>query len=264
MAGFFGMFDHAKPGKGVPKDERPKGRFVHFWKLFIRKFWRLIQLNLLYLLFCLPVVTIGPATAGATVVLRNLANEEPVFMFSDFWDGFKKNWKQSLVYSILFLAFGAMMLVSIQFYSYNAKTYAWMYALAGLSMFGLFLLVLMSFYAMLMIVTLQLPLPAILKNAAILAFLCLKTNLLTLLFTGLLGAASVLLFPYSILPVLLLVPAWSGFIICYNSYPGIKKYAIDPYYAGQKATSPEGAGGTESDTGTIDAVFREPAPKEED
>ena len=51
MAGFLGMGNFQKPGKGVKKEEPEKKRFFQFFDLFFRKITRLIQLNLLYLLF---------------------------------------------------------------------------------------------------------------------------------------------------------------------------------------------------------------------
>lgn len=237
MAGFFGLFDYTKPGKGVRKDEPQKHRFFYFFELFFRKFWTLIRLNLLYLLFCIPVVTVGPATAGMTYVLRNMANEQPVFLFSDFWDAFRANWKQSGLYSLLLVVCTILIGISLRFYSLNAPQVMWMYIPVVLVLFMALMLVFMSYYAMLMIVTLELSLKDILKNAAILAIVCLKANVLTLVFTALLGLATFLLFPYSILMVLFLVPAMLGFIICYNAYPGIQKYAIDPFLAREEESS---------------------------
>lgn len=234
MAGFFGLFDYSKPGKGVRKDEPQKPRFLYFWELYFRKFWKLCQLNLLYVLFCLPVVTIGPATAGFVYVLRNMSNEQPIFLFSDFWDSFKANWKQSLAYSILMAVCAVVVSVSVQFYTANSGQYGWMIVPAALTLFVGLILILMSFYVMLMIVTLDLPLKAILKNAAILSIVCIKTNLLTLFFTAVLVFACILFPVIGFLLFLVIMPATIGFIICFNSYPGIKRYAIDPFYQKQE------------------------------
>lgn len=231
MAGFFGFFDYSKPGKGVAKDEPVKPRFLLFWELFFRKFWKLIQLNLLYIAFCLPIVTIGPATAGFIYVLRNMANEQPVFLFSDFWDGFKNNLLQSFVYSLILAICSIILSVSWQFYAGNAAVMPWMYIPLMLCAMLTMLFIFMSFYVFLMIVTLELPLRLILKNAAILSIVCLKTNVLTLLFVGLIVLATYVFLPVSALVFIVIVPALIGFIVCFNSYQGIKKYAIDPYLA---------------------------------
>jgi uncharacterized membrane protein YesL len=262
LAGFFGLFDYSKPGKGVRKDEPKGSRFMYFWKLFFRKFWRLCQLNLLYTLFCVPVIAVGllvvsllggdpwnmlywliliplvafcPANAGMTYVLRNLATEQPVFMFSDFWDAVKTNWKQSTLYCLLMTFCSIVVVVSVQFYNMNSGMHSWMFLPAALCIFIGLMLYLMSFYVMLMIVTLDLPFRAIIKNSFILAVLCIKANLLTLLFTGILIVATALFFPLTLVFMAFCVPAWIGFIVCYNSYPGIQKYAIDPFLEQQEA-----------------------------
>lgn len=56
MAGFFGLFDFAKPGKGVEKDAPEKHPFFLFFELVWRKFGRLILLNLIFFIVILPLV----------------------------------------------------------------------------------------------------------------------------------------------------------------------------------------------------------------
>lgn len=239
MAGLFGFFDYTRPGKGVSRDEPQKPRFLLFWELFFRKFWKLVQLNLLYIAFCLPIVTIGPATAGFTYVLRNMVNEKPVFLFSDFWDGFKSNFLQSIMYSVLAVVCSVLLWVALRFYMLNSAAVSWMYAPLALCMMMALLFVFMSFYVFLMIVTLDLPLRLILKNAAILSVVCLKTNFLTLLFVGLILFLSFIIPPLGAMIFIFITPALIGFIICFNSYQGIKKYAVDPYLESQKRDASE-------------------------
>jgi uncharacterized membrane protein YesL len=241
MAGFFGLFDYSRPGKGVSKDEPQKPRFLHFWELFFRKFWKLIQLDLLFIAFCLPLVTVGPAVAGFTYVLRNMATERPVFLFSDFWDGFKNNLLQSFIYSLMLLAASVVISVSWGFYQANLGLSQFMIIPLALCGMLALLAVFTSFYIPLMIVTLDLKLFAIIKNAAILSLVCLKSNLLTLFFAALILAASVLaslLFPFAAFLLVCIVPAMLGFMICYNSFPGVKRYVIDPFIARNPAGEP--------------------------
>ena len=54
MAGFFGLFDYNKPGKGVNKGEPQKKGIARFFELFFRKFWNYLKLNLLYGVTCIP------------------------------------------------------------------------------------------------------------------------------------------------------------------------------------------------------------------
>ncbi|MDR2931648.1 MAG: YesL family protein [Oscillospiraceae bacterium] len=239
MAGFFGLFDYTKPGKGVRKDEPKQSHFVHFFVLVQRKFWKLIQLNLLFVLFCIPIVTIGPAVAGMTYVLRNYANERPVFLFSDFWDAFKSNLKQSLIYELIFAAVAVPLYVAWQFYFLNASEHAWMYAAAALVLILAVIFIFANFYIFLMIVTLDLPLKAIIKNGLIMSAICFKSNIFTLIFVAVTMFALWYVYFLGYLIYLLIGFAFIGFIIVYNSYRGVQKYSIDPYLAAQAETRDE-------------------------
>ena len=88
------------PGPGVPKRERQKNSFFEFFDIYFTKFWKLLELNALYFACCLPIVTIGAATAGFTYVLKNIVAGKQIFVFHDFFKGFKNNWKMG---SLLFL-----------------------------------------------------------------------------------------------------------------------------------------------------------------
>ncbi len=59
MPGIFGFFDYTKEGKGVYPDEPPRGPVVGFLSILGRKFWKIIQINLMYLLFSLPVIFVA-------------------------------------------------------------------------------------------------------------------------------------------------------------------------------------------------------------
>ena len=54
---------------------------------------------LIWLIPCLAIT--GPFTAGLSYVTRNWARDEHAFIWSDFKDALKANWKQSLVVSVI-------------------------------------------------------------------------------------------------------------------------------------------------------------------
>ena len=61
-----------------------------------------VSLVATWLLFLAPCIFItGPFNAGITYVLRNWARDEHSFVFSDFKDAVKANWKQALVISLI-------------------------------------------------------------------------------------------------------------------------------------------------------------------
>lgn len=59
MAGIFGFFDYNKPGPGVPKDAPPKSPFIVFFEILQRKFWNLVRVNLMFLVFNIPALILG-------------------------------------------------------------------------------------------------------------------------------------------------------------------------------------------------------------
>ena len=59
----------------------------------------LVLWTLLLLIPCIAIT--GPATAGVCYVTRNWARDEHAFVWSDFKDAVKENWKQSLVISLI-------------------------------------------------------------------------------------------------------------------------------------------------------------------
>ncbi|HIZ56921.1 MAG TPA: YesL family protein [Firmicutes bacterium] len=237
MAGFFGMFDYSKPGAGVDKGGPQKKRFFLFFDIYFRKFWKLVLLNLLYIAFCIPIVTIGPATAGFTYVLRNYAREEHAFLFSDFIDAFRKNWKQSALLFVLNCACIFLIVNAFIFYWSMESTLFAIIAM-GICFFLGIILLFMNYYAHLMIVTTALPFKHILKNSFFLSFIGVRTNLITTFFVVVLGGASAFFYPFSLPVIIFLLFSTVGLIVCFNSYPYIKKYVIDPYYREREEKNP--------------------------
>ena len=230
MSLFGGLFNYSKPGPGVDKDGPKKKRFFLFFELFGRKFWKLIELNLLYVLCCIPIVTIGPATCGLVYILRNFANEKPVFMVSDFFDAFKSNFKQGFALGILDILTSGVVGFALLWYIANQNLSIAMAIPLGICILVLLILMFMRFYTYLMAVTVELPVRFIIKNSFIFSFLGLKTNFITAFWTILLVVPLMwFLFPAWVLVYLVIGFAAVWFIAVFNSYPYIVKYIIEPH-----------------------------------
>ncbi len=221
------LFNYSKPGPGVDKGETNKNRFFYFWELYFRKFWKLMELNLLYLLCCVPIVTIGPATAGMVYVLRNYADIRSTFLVYDFFQAFKKNFLQSV--ALFFIDLPVTALAGYAFYFYMGLDSKLKFLPMGISLMVILLVTFMRFYAYLMVVTVDLKLKHILKNAFIFAFVGFKTNILSLVFSVLVLAIAFVLLPYGYLILGLIAFSTIGFIQVYNSYPYIVKYIVAPF-----------------------------------
>lgn len=73
------------------------------------------------LLLLIPAVAItGPCTAGVAYVVRNWARDEHAFIWSDFKDAVKENWKQALLTSAITSVMPMLMYVGWRFYGQMA------------------------------------------------------------------------------------------------------------------------------------------------
>ena len=68
---------------------------------FFHDLFDLMVVNVLWMVCCLPIVTIGPATCGMYRVTLRLAREEGVHPIKDFFRGFRDNFKAGFLLELL-------------------------------------------------------------------------------------------------------------------------------------------------------------------
>ena len=189
--------------------------------------------NVCWALSLLLIFTFGLVNVGTTYILRNMVKGEPIFMWSDFWYAIKRNWRQGLILGALDLVFMFVIAYDILFFYTNIGSFM----LNVFFWFSLFLAVIyyfMRFYMYIVMITFDLSIFKILKNAVIFAILGFKRN-----FMALLGMALVLFLTAGIfsifIPLGIIIPFVCLFSTCaymsaYAAFPKIKQYMIDPYY----------------------------------
>ncbi len=299
----FKLLDPMRDGKGVEKGEDTTPNLKRFFKLWGRKFWKLISLNLMMLVQIIPLllivllyfagpkiptlynplyapllgaqtasptsvgmtlfnsaaglmhqtpiynswahwvmgililfqlITYGWQKTGSTYILRNLVRGDGVFMVSDYFYAIRRNLKQGFVMGIIDCA--ALFALGFDlFYFFNAPTTGgnnFMYVM----IFALILIYgIMRFYTYLMMVTFDIKLGRIFKNALIFTVMGIGRNLLALLGIALLTGLFVVLIvffgqpipAFFILPFLCLL-GFCGFMYTFAAYPVIQKYMINP------------------------------------
>ena len=72
---------------------------------FFSRLLDMIKLNFLWLLFSLPVVTIGASTAAAFTITLKMVDEREGYIAKQFWTAFKANLKQGIPAGLLNLFF---------------------------------------------------------------------------------------------------------------------------------------------------------------
>lgn len=162
---------NGKGGKGVTGPPPEKG-IKKFFFISYTHFWKLIRLNLLFILFCLPVVTIPPSITAMSRVLLKLDREGNTFLFSDFIDEFKSSFIKSWIAFTPWLA--AIIIAVIGYQSIN-DVYRNTFQIV-LFVMVCSLLYCYSSYCFCMIALIDLPLGKIMKNAVIMVISQMRRN----------------------------------------------------------------------------------------
>ncbi|NSW91794.1 MAG: YesL family protein [Firmicutes bacterium] len=271
MAGFFGFFDYTKPGPGIPKDAPPKPPIVVFFGIYSRKFWNLVKINLMFNLFnlpavlavifasmyviqgqitddpamdlltrfilgsivlCIPLITVGPAQAGYTYILRNYSREEHAFLWWDFKEHALKNFKQSMIISIIdffaLILFGIVINFYFKYITDNNIVAMFIMFARTIIIFAFIMYLIMHMYIYPMLVTFKLTIRQLYRNALIFSLakffpnlgillLCVALILLSFYFSTFIGIVLFLFITVSTI----------GLITNFYVYPKLKKYMID-------------------------------------
>ena len=76
---------------------------------FLSKVGDCVLLSLLWILFSLPVITLGAATTGLYHAVRKILREDQNGIFAHFWEAFRDNFRQCAVITlVLLLTFGIL------------------------------------------------------------------------------------------------------------------------------------------------------------
>ena len=167
-------------------------------------------------------------------IVRNMFRGEPVFMMHDFFYAIRRNIKQGLIYGILDVVISGLIVYDIVFFNLNYNistvTNVMFYASLCLAMLYFF----MRHYIYLMLITFDLPLFKMFKNALLFTILGIKRNIMVFLGTLVLALFEYFLiyayFPLAVIFPFIILPSLLIAIGVYGVYPKIKEIMIDPYY----------------------------------
>jgi uncharacterized membrane protein YesL len=188
------------------------------------------------------IFTSGFSSIGMAYVTRGIIRGEYVSTWNEFFSAIKKNFKQGLFISVIdaliifFLAYDYIQ------YSANTGAFVWNMFYFAIIMFMIIYFI-MRYYIYTILVTFDLPLTKIFKNAFLLSVLGFKRNIVMLIGSVLAVFLNIYIFAFlpsvgMILPAMFTVSLlW--YIGIYCSYPVIGKYMIDPYYKDHPDELPE-------------------------
>jgi uncharacterized membrane protein YesL len=196
--------------------------------------WHLLRLNLLFLVFSIPILTAPAAAAAMTKVLMKLTRGDDADVWRVFWAEFKTGFFKAFMAGLIIIVLAAV----VGLIGYMVMQLGGLIGALGVAfiiVFGLWLYV-SSCYLFVLISTVDLSLLNCVRNAVLLALLETKQNLL-LLIPLVLMAACAALFPVS-LPLLLFVMfSLCQLMVCTVTGKVIQKRIIEPHEKQSNHTS---------------------------
>ena len=178
----------------------------------------------------------GPATAGFTYVIRNIQRREHAWVLSDFWEHFRKNFKQGFIMSVVDLVGYTLLYVAYYFYVYVAPVDMPQMGTvipniaAGLIIAVTVIFTWAHFYIYTMMVTFELKFSKLFKNAVIFAIGKLPLNIFITIIVGAVLAGCLYLFVLSPMVLAIIVGlilfSLIGLIVVFSTYPTIDKLML--------------------------------------
>lgn len=220
--GFFNRMYNGNPNRpDLDPGDMPKNRFELFFTTLGVRFGDLIKLNLLFIVFLLPLIIwtvlsymalmncipldsngnpppelsadviqnmmgvlqfyllvnlvifplAGPPLAGLTYITRNYARDEHAWLWSDFKEQMKANWKQSMALMFILAAVLLIALITNNMYTaiLAAQGQSWMWVMQLLFIIFVGIFISSYMYAFPLLVTYKLKLGQVIRNSLMLA-----------------------------------------------------------------------------------------------
>ena len=262
------IYNPQNEGKGVPK--LTKRSFSHCLSVFFNKIFLLIKSNILFCLFTLPLAAlaiiiafvvfpdvnllelkfevsfvfqimliplplafVGPADCGLTKVTRDIGREEHVDLVKDFFVTYKRCFFKSIIISLLQYVF-----YIAAFFAFIVYWGEWLFF--SVSMIATIYFVLMQKYIYIMLVSTELSVFKMYKNAILLVLAGFKKTMAILLITAIFIILLLLNFSATLyvnlaliltgLYLLLIHFSASRFFENYYAFDVMIKYVVEPFY----------------------------------
>lgn len=215
----------------------PQNGMAGFWYLTRLYVWRIIGINLLFLLCCVPVLTIPASLCALNRYLVKMVRDRVGFSVHDYW----KEWRAQLLPA---LPAGALCFLPLFYGAYLISMSLSGQAGDMVFAFGLFWVmvgVLLAQYLFVLMSMVQLPFGQMIKNTVLLIFAEWKTSLAVLALSMAVLLASLATIPYSAVLLGVFGIAWVQLGICSLLQRAVQKRIIAPYEeAKQKETQQTG------------------------
>ena len=176
------------------------------------------------------VFTIGISSVGSVYLHRNMVRGEPVFLLSDYVGTVKRNLKQTLIFGFIDSLIIGILVYDVAFLRVNSMSGMTTGIMFAAVIFLIVLYFLIRTYIYTMIVTFDMPIIKMFKNALIMSVVGFKRNIFYLLGSAVVIVLNYLLlmlyFPIGIILPFMIVPSALTFLGEYCVFPNIMKYMV--------------------------------------
>lgn len=83
--------------------------------ILMSKIFDLMMLGLLWLVLCIPVITIGPASSAIYYAMVKVIRRERSYLFKEFFRSFKLNFKQGAILTLIYGIMAAVIYVDLRY-----------------------------------------------------------------------------------------------------------------------------------------------------
>ena len=221
------FFDHNKhAGQGIEKNDPKKTGLGLFFDILKREWFELIKLNLLFLLFCLPVITIPAAYTAMCKITITMVRDKNFYLLSDFWQAFRLEFHRSTVAGLICFVCAAALAYASVFYYSRIELSVHYAVFAIVCAFGLLTALIASFYIFSMIASVSLNFVDYFKNSILLTFIYANYNLLTITFVFAVVVVILVTLPYSILFVLFFALSLTNLAVTFCACHALRRYVV--------------------------------------
>jgi len=215
------------PGEGVFKPIPDQG-IKRFMFLLKTHFWKLVSLNLLLILFCIPIITIPAAICGTNRVLVKLIIEGHCFLWTEVIQEFKANLVKGMPFGLLaaFTWFDAYYFLSVSAAMHPGRMDI---LTAAIGFLFLIFTILFFSYVFVLLPMIDLKNMQIAKNSLILMLTEWKTNIMVIISFVVTFLFILFGFPYTLFFLCFISISFMLYIISAAISEPLQRRIIEPY-----------------------------------
>lgn len=148
---------------------------------FLNKATDLVILNILYIICCIPVITIGASTTALYYVTLRMSKDEEGYIIKDFFRSFKENFRQATIIWLILACIGGI--IGGEFFVINSMEGSLAFGMECIVFFGILVFAFEMLYAFPVLSRFDNTIKNTMKNALFISILHIPKTVAMLIFS---------------------------------------------------------------------------------